>query len=137
MTNTAHKGEVVALQSTHTSTNLKFHVSTYQTWVLATVKRANVSGIVMEAIPGGQTVPRKVEGHRKVYTITGPQQAKARALVASMDYPGAEWSTGYELKAAILAVDLTPKPAAASFVDVSQVTEYGQTSTLSQAVRVF
>lgn len=135
--NKARKGEVIALQSTHTSTDSKFRVSTYQTWVLATVKRANVNGIVMEAVPAGQTVARKVDGHRKVYTITGPHQEKARALVASMVYPGREFESADDMRAAILAIDLTPKPAAAPFVDVSQVTEYGQTSTLSQAVRVF
>lgn len=92
--NKARKGEVIALQSTHTSTDSKFRVSTYQTWILATVKRANVNGIVMEAVPAGQTVARKVDGHRKVYTITGPHRDKFGATFYRDDADGQTWAGG-------------------------------------------
>ena len=99
----ARKGDIVALHSTHTSTARDFKVTRYEVWTLATVTRANVDGIVMEALPAGHTVPMRVEGHRRVLTISGPQQEKARRLVASIEYPGRDFNTAEDLKAAILA----------------------------------
>ncbi len=101
--NKARKGDVIALYSRHTSTDIKFKVTYYDVWALATVTHANRDGVVMEALPAGLTVPVKVNGHRKVFPISGPPQAAARRLVASIEYPGREFKTGDDLKAAILA----------------------------------
>jgi len=101
--NPVRKGDVVAIEVTHSSTSIDFKREVYKVWHLAYVERASREGECREIRFAGQSHALRSAGIGKIYPISGARQLAARKLAEAMPYPGIEYQTADELRQAILA----------------------------------
>lgn len=111
--NAARKGDVVAIEVTHSSTDAKFKRTEYKLFHLATVTRSNRAGAVREVQMAGSFHSVQVARVGRVYTLNGTAEAQgaARKLLATIESPTQnEWPDGEALRAAIRAhfMEATP-----------------------------
>lgn len=104
--NTAHKGDVVALEITSTSWHLAKGHERSSSWTLAYVESATRDGMVKCYRVAGMSYAMNIKHcPAKVYCVNSKPEyhAKARKLADGMSYPPTEYESAQDLRKAILA----------------------------------
>jgi Trk K+ transport system NAD-binding subunit len=103
--NRVRKGEVVAIEVRHSSTTMHGPTTSYTRYVLATVAKANLQGKAIRVTMAGQTHSLEVARLGAVFVLK-TYKTEAQILAGLTKYPGIEYETKEDLKAAILAAPL-------------------------------
>jgi hypothetical protein len=98
------KGEVVAIEIQHSSTDVQMKTFRYTRFVLATVAQASREGVARRVIMAGQTHSLEVARLGTVWTLPRHQEP-GRRLIATMTYPGREFADKEELRAAFVELE--------------------------------
>jgi hypothetical protein len=103
---TAKKGDLVALETTHTAHFINpYRSESHSEWCLVRVASATREGIV-KSVEGAFGTVRKLahmSGKPRVHTISGDKQTAAERLVAVITLTHRGYHSADELRAAILA----------------------------------
>lgn len=99
----ARKNEIVAVEVTHSSTDVSFRRTTYTRWVLCYVAEASREGQVRRVRIAGQSHSLIVGHLGVVYTLPKDKQAQAKRLAETLSYPGVEYESREALIEAVRA----------------------------------
>jgi hypothetical protein len=102
--NRVSKGEIVAIKVEHSSTTMHGPTTHYTRYVLATVAKANRQGLATRVMMAGHTHSLEAARLGEVFALK-IYQTKAKLLAEATKYPGVEYETRDDLKAAILAME--------------------------------
>lgn len=103
--NKVRKGEIVAIEIQHSSTDAKMRTTRYVRFVLATVTQANRQGLARRVAMAGQTHSVEVARLGTCFALK-TYQTEAQILAGLTKWPGVEYETREELQAAILGAPL-------------------------------